>query len=400
MMTDNPDEIGHAPDDFSVPDEQLGLWDAPPPEPPDDLWDVPPDEDDHFSPDSDDWNPPSLYDAEPADIDAPFDPNYKPEHGLPSEPEFAPSNTWERYLDSYSPGTNPDLLEDEQRSRSQALNLIDARFVGIEYQSEPGVATGYGVGAIEVYADTTNETGSTGRYLEIATFSDPLAAVALYDTLQNPVEKGWIADYAVYELADFAAAEYGAPEPWRDVTADDLAIYDWYAGHNLAVEPPEIVPDFQQSTAAKPEQADPAFHALSAIGIQAADFDPAQEPPPYYDPATETAYWIGIFQTDLEDPATCIASVLSLGRNPESGEFEAQLAPCVPGDWDKAFESSQHLLTVMERDGLDACFLAAEAMAIATDQRDLWETERGLPLESDYAEQAAEYAQETWKLDL
>ena len=54
----------------------------------------------------------------------------------------------------------------------------------------------------------------------------------------------------------------------------------------------------------------------------------------------------------------------------------------------------------MERDGIEACFLAAESMAVATDLRDLWETEHGITLESDYAEQAAEYAQETWELDL
>jgi hypothetical protein len=54
----------------------------------------------------------------------------------------------------------------------------------------------------------------------------------------------------------------------------------------------------------------------------------------------------------------------------------------------------------MERDGIDACFLAAGSMAVATDQRDLWETERGMALKGDYAEQAAEYAHETWELDL
>ena len=54
----------------------------------------------------------------------------------------------------------------------------------------------------------------------------------------------------------------------------------------------------------------------------------------------------------------------------------------------------------MERDGLDACFLAAESMAIATDQRDLWETERGMPLESDYADQAAEYTRGVFDIEL
>jgi hypothetical protein len=146
--------------------------------------------------------------------------------------------------------------------------------------------------------------------------------------------------------------------------------------------------------------ASPAFNALSAIGIQPDDFNPDQDPPPFYDPETGTAYWIGIFQPDTDDPENCVASILSLGRNPETGAVEAQLAPCVPGDWDKAFASSQHLLSVMEREGLDSCFLAAESMAIATDQRELWEGERGMSLEPDYAEQAAEYTRETFDLEL
>jgi hypothetical protein len=394
----------YPPDEFEVSDEQMGLWDMPP-EPPD-LWDEPP-YDDGLMPeepsDFEDAMPPELYDVEPSDIDEPFDESYKPDYGLPAEPESSTSsaNVWERYLDSFSPNKNPDVLEAEQRDRAQTLNLLDARFIGIEYQNDHGEPTGYGVGCIELYADPTQESGPTGRYLEIATFADPLAAAALYDTLQTPVDKGWIADYAVYELADFAAADYDTPDTWREATADEQAIYGWYAAFNQAFDQPiEDTIDSPQSKIESTEQTDPVFHALSTIGIQAADFDPVQEPPPFYDPTTETAYWIGIFQADLEDPSNCIASVLSLGRNPESGELEAQLAPCVPGDWDKAFESSQHLLMVMERDGLDACFLAAESMAIATDQRDLWETERGMPLEPDYAEQAAEYTREAFDIEL
>jgi hypothetical protein len=398
-MTDN-----FSPEPFTVPDEQMGLWDSPPPEPPD-LWDEPP---------VDEWIPPEPPDVEPpADselLDAPtpvsgaspaVDEPFAPQVALAEAPEHVPSNTWERYLASFTPEQNPDIREGEERSRAQALNLMDARFVGVEYQNEAGEPTGYGIGCIEVYADPTREDGVTGRFLDIVAFDDPLDAVALYDTLQTPVEQGWITDYSVHELANFAAGKHDAPDIWREATPDDLAIYHWYAGHDLAFEPPlETDLAHQQNSAVPSEQPSPAFNALSAIGIQAADFDPAQDPPPFYDAATGTAYWIGIFQPDLEDPTNCVASVLSLGRNPESGELEAQLAPCVPGDWGKAFESSQHLLHVMERDGIDACFLAAESMAVATDQRDLWDTGRGMALEGDYAEHAAEYAHETWELDL
>jgi hypothetical protein len=398
-MTDN-----FSPDDFRVPDEQMGLWDAPP-EPPDDEW-IPPEP-------PEDWQPIVPPDAEPPDIasalevttsgEAPItDEPFAPPLGAPvEEPVYEPSNTWERFLASFTPDQNPDIVEREQRSRARDLNLVDARFVGVEYQNDAGEPTGYGVGSIEVYADPAGEDGLSARYLDIATFDNPLEAAALYDTLQTPVEKCWIADHSVHELANFAAGEYRAPEGWREATPDDMAIYQWYAGHDLAFEPPrEVDAEHRQSGAAPADRPDPAFNALSAIGVQAADFDPSQDSPPFYDPATGTAYWIGIFQPDLEDSTNCVASVLSLGRDPESGELEAQLAPCVPGDWDKAFASSQHLLGVMERDGLDGCFLAAESMAVATGQRDLWETGRGMALEPDYAEQAAEYAQEAWELDL
>ncbi len=410
-MTDN-----FAPDNITVSDEQMGLWDSVPPEPPE-LWDEPPD-DEWIPPEPpDDWQPseplneelPPISETaatppashEPPAVNEPSSEPFAPQTALPDEPEYVPSNTWERYLGSHTPEKNPDIVDREQRDRGQDLNLVDARFVGVEYQNEAGEPSGYSVGCIEVYADPSKEDGMKASYLEIAAFNDPLDAVALYDTLQAPVDQGWIADYSVHELANFAAGEHHAPGGWREATPDDLAIYNWYAGHDLSFEPPaEIGAEHKQSTTAPSEQLDPTFSALSAIGIQAADFDPSQDPPPFYDPATGTAYWIGIFQPDLEDPKNCVASVLSLGRNPETGQLEAQLAPCVPGDWDKAFESSQHLLSVMEREGIDACFLAAESMAVATDQRELWETGRGMALESDYAEQAADYAHETWELDL
>lgn len=72
----------------------------------------------------------------------------------------------------------------------------------------------------------------------------------------------------------------------------------------------------------------------------------------------------------------------------------------MPGDWDKAYQSSQHLLGVMQKEGIDACFLAAESMAIATDQREGWEHERGVTVNPDYAQKVAEYAKEAWALEL
>lgn len=255
-----------SPEPFTVPDEQMGLWDSAPPEPPD-LWDEPP---------VDEWIPPEPPDAESPAVSEPLaapttvveEPFAPPSVPL-EEPEYTPSNTWERYLASFTPEQNPDIREGEERNRAQALNLMDARFVGVEYQNEAGEPTGYGIGCIEVYADPTREDDVTGRYLDIAAFDNPLDAVALYDTLQTPVEKGWIADYGVHELANFAAGEHDAPDIWREATPDDLAIYDWYTGHDLAFEPPmKTNLAHQQEVAAPSEQSNPAFNALSAIGIQ------------------------------------------------------------------------------------------------------------------------------------
>jgi hypothetical protein len=133
-----------------------------------------------------------------------------------------------------------------------------------------------------------------------------------------------------------------------------------------------------------------AFKALRDIGIAADGFNPD----------TGTAYWIGVFQPDRDDPENCVTSILSLGRDPDTGEMEAQLAPCVPGDWDKTHEAAEYLLGVVERGGIERAFETAEGMALATDQRELWEAERGLPLEPGAAQELADYTREEWEIDL
>jgi hypothetical protein len=367
-------------DDLLPPDDQANFWDLLK-EPEDE---EPPDVGDQTLFDVGLAEPPE---AERPDLSAPdkgpVPPEIQPAEA-PSALAAEPADIWERYLASLKPDPNPDMTEDALRARAAALGLVDARFIGIEYQDTAGKPTGYSVGCIEVY-----ETG--GRYLEIARFEDALEAAAFYHELQDPVDRGEVGAQAVHEFAAFAAREQHSRERWQEADPEHLDIYGWYAeqGRSLAVG----------ETEAK-RQPEPAFNALSAIGVEAADFDPDRDPPPFYDPQTGMAYWVGVFQPDLDAPEHCVASILSLGRNPATGELEAQIAPCVPGDWDKAYGSSQHLLDVMQREGLEACFLAAESMAIATDQRDLWETERGMTLEQDYAQQAAEYAHETWELDL
>ena len=63
--------------------------------------------------------------------------------------------------------------------------------------------------------------------------------------------------------------------------------------------------------------------------------------------------------------------------------MEAQLAPFLPGDWDTAYSAAEQLLQVAERGGIEQVFDTAEGIALASGQRELWETERGLAIEVD-----------------
>lgn len=145
---------------------------------------------------------------------------------------------------------------------------------------------------------------------------------------------------------------------------------------------------------------DTAFQALQHIGIDSHDFNPDANPPPYFDGETGTAYWIGIFQPDKDDPENCVTSILSLGQNRETGQIEAQLAPCVPGDWDKTYSMAEYLIAIPEHGDIEHVFDIAEGMALATDQRNLWEVERGLPLSSESASDIANLADLDGEMDL
>jgi hypothetical protein len=325
---------------------------------------------------------------EPPDLDnlEPPDPGDGQLSLFGSEPEYGPSNTWERYLASQSPDQDSDAAEVELSKRAAEMGLVDARFIGMEHQTPAGQTVGYSIGCIEAYND------GSASYLEVGYFDELAEVMEVYQQLQTPIDKGWIAPHSVHEFAEFAAGENEMLPEWREASSDEESVYSWYAPDRPSLD----VHDAAQKSA----RDEGVFSALSAIGVKPEDFDPSQDPPPYYDPETGTAYWIGIFQPDMDDPVHCVASILSLGRNEETGELEAQLAPCVPGDWDKTYASSQHLLGVMERDGLEACFLAAESMAIATDQRDLWNKDRGMVLGEDYAHETADYTRHIWGIEL
>lgn len=289
----------------------------------------------------------------------------------------------------------------------------DAAIVAVGRVLPDGETEQYSIGAVDLYANAhTGDLG--GSYLEIGTFDDLDEAAAYYHELNGDIhEQGLLpfqlVDYATDRAAE-RAAERGNPSPqWRAAGDVEYAAYEEMQSLD-APNAPDLPPDDLDLEAlfAEPEPvravadtADSAtFRALHEIGIAADGFGPETDPPPFIDPETGTAYWIGVFQPDKGDPDNAVTSILSLGRDPETGEVEAQLAPVVPGDWDKAYGAAEYLLGVVEKGGIERAFEAAEGMALAADQRELWERERGIPLEPDAAQDLADYTRDQWEIDL
>jgi len=205
------------------------------------------------------------------------------------------------------------------------------------------------------------------------------------------------------------SVEYEAYEYLRDLEAFDPALADVPPDEALdpllqtALELGGVLVEREVETAIDEQtiqMLQDNADVLASIGVQVDRGETESNPPPYYDEATGTAYWIGVFQPDEGDRDNCVTSILSLGRNPETGEMEAQLAPCVPGNWDKTYAAAEHLIEVAGRGGIEQVFDTAEGMALASDQRDLWQGERGVPLEADTTQTIADYAQNNWEVEL
>lgn len=295
--------------------------------------------------------------------------------------------------------------------RDEGWSWYDAGIVAVERAANERAGERYSIGAIDLYANgNTGDLG--GSYLEVGTFDDIDEAAAFYHELQGEIHDQRLLPF---HLTDFAserasarAVERGTPAPeWRGANDAEYTAYEEMRSLDAPMAPDlpsddldldALFADGMDSPANAVES--PAFKALRDIGIAADGFNPDADPPPFVDPETGTAYWIGVFQPDKNDPENAVTSILSLGRNPDTGEVEAQLAPIVPGDWDKAYGAAEYLLSVVERDGIERAFETAEGMALATDQRALWEAERGLPLEPDAAQDLADYTRSEWEIDL
>ncbi len=282
----------------------------------------------------------------------------------------------------------------------------DARFIGVYREGEPSP---YEIGCVDLYAEADGRD-LAGSYLPLAAFGDEHVAVAYYQDVQDQADERWLAKS---ELPDFALEQARGINPtadWRPAGRAEIDAYEFQRELELtpAIDaPPPELDDPLLARAAElggvvrdvtPAFDDPsAFHALHEIGIQAEGFNPTADPPPYYDQASGTAYWIGVFQPDKDDRANCVTSILSLAKT-DAG-YEAQLAPCVPGDWDKAHEAAEFLIAQAQKGGIERAFDAAEGMALATDQRALWEADRGLALDDVATQDLADYAAQ-WEIDL
>ncbi len=383
------------------------------PEPPPidyDDWMPPPPDEAYFMPD--DPFPDDLFSSAP-----PPDYDYVPvdDPWLPDDERFMPEDVG--HLPDVPPLSQDGLQGFEQpEPLDEGWGWHDARLIGVERETDDG--TRYEIGAIDVYANVnTGDLG--GSYLPVASFEDMDVAAAFYHNLQEQIHDQGLPAYQVPEFAEARAAKMNPePEQWRGATPEEYAAYEHLrdledGGIDGRDEPPDHAVDpliqaaielggvvVKQEVETPQIEDESAFQALSAIGIEAENFDPTKDPPPFYDTETGTAYWIGVFQPDKDDRENCVTSILSLGRNPETGEMEAQLAPCVPGEWDKAYASAEYLIQVAQRGGIDRCFDAAEGMALATDQRELWENERGVALEPDAAREIADYTRDAWEVEL
>ncbi len=372
--------------------------------------------------DYDDWGPP------PDDYGYDYALDYDP-----YPPDDMPSAVLDGFIpDDYVPeGSSfpdmPPLSQDGLQGfetpepADESWSWHDARLIGVD-RGEEAEGRRYEVGVIDLYADAnTGDLG--GSYLPIAAFSGEVPATAFYHDLQAQIHEAGLAPYQVPDFAETKAFEMNAqPENWRGAQPAEYAAYEYLRDLEtfdpaLADDPPEEALDPLIQTAielggvivepeVEPEPVvdEAAFQALNAIGVQAENFDPSTDPPPFYDAETGTAYWIGVFQPDRDDHDNCVTSILSLGRNLETGEMEAQLAPCVPGDWDKAYGAAEYLIQVAQKGGIEQVFDTAEGMALATDQREFWETERGVALEPEATREIADgmaaFSREQWEVEL
>ncbi len=258
---------------------------------------------------------------------------------------------------------------------------------GEAIQPDPHVdPTGYAVGVVEVWQDPL--TGDqAGSYLHLAEAPHLQRAEETQANIYSLADEAGVSDAAFGDFAHDLIKGRGDWQPltdaqWQQVDKA-LAPYSpdfdddarWAERNHLLAQvfktiEPQHLPDYDQ--------------AVKDLGIQLEGFDPATTPPPLFDAKTNTAYWIGVYQ-DPETPDQGITSLLSIQMD-ENDAPQARLAPVAMGDFDHAHRTAEYMLTVAERTQDVAQVLdVAEGMAVATQHRELWDSEQGIPVERDIA---------------
>jgi hypothetical protein len=183
-------------------------------------------------------------------------------------------------------------------SADQGWSWHDAALVALERTHQDGEAAGYAIGAVDLYANVhIGDLG--GSFLEIGRFDDFDQAAVFYRTLQGEIEAQRLLPFQLVEFAgekaQQRAMEHGEPAPrWTAAGPRELAAYEDARALNTP-DAPELPPNAPTFGGERAEGETPTFKALREIGIQAEGFNPESDPPPFLDPETGTAYWIGSF---------------------------------------------------------------------------------------------------------
>ncbi len=252
----------------------------------------------------------------------------------------------------------------------------------------------YAVGIMEVWHDP--QTGDQkGAYLHMANAPHLERAEEMRNNIYRLADEAGVSDA---DLGNFAHGFIQQSGEWQPLTDTQWEVVD-----NILT--PDT-PDFQDeatwavhdqllaqavgvSGAELGREEIDQPHELQAVmrglGLQAEDFDPDNTPPPLFDESTNTAYWIGVYQPDPNNSTEAITSILSIQQN-NTGQPIAHLAPVATGDWNHAYRTAEYLLNVAERtQDVGQVLDTAEAMAVATQHRELWDTGQGIPVGSEIA---------------
>lgn len=278
-------------------------------------------------------------------------------------------------IDDY-PGPEQDGLQSQDQAFvDDAWRWQDTRLVGVERDQTEC----YEIGAIDVYAHI--ETGEVaGQYLPLMQFADQDTAIEQFNVLDEQ-----LAQQPLDGQRAFLEAQTDNME-WQPAGAAEFDAYHYITTLQNDAPPLDAIdPLLEQAfelggvdmpTPEAPQS--PTHSALDEIGLRLAYAD--LEPPMFTDEATNTHFWIGVFQPDTSDTENCITSILSLTPD-ENGGYQAQLAPCLIGNMDTAYSNATFLIEKAQQGGMDHAFDAAEAMARGSQQHDIWQNDRGIPME-------------------